>query len=266
MVRASWIRWQAVVQEATSRGSRVVRALLVLVLVWLGSSCQRNHLPNGQTYIPLDHFGFSDRPSPFEANAEDIASPVIVAFGDELTGQTSGGSGEAYPELLEEKLRAAGYPYRVVNGGLAGLTTEDALTRIQAVLNYRPDFVVVCLGYRDALQGTPVQQIRRNLARLIEEFKANGVQVLLVGVKPPVLDREYRLSLELMYEDLASEYHVPLVGWLIEEDAGGSVQASGDEPQAVNHGELAEEIFQLIRKRLLEEGFTGKLLFESSEE
>ena len=56
--------------------------------------------------------------------------PIVVAFGDSLTAGLGVSPAEAYPALLEARLRKEGYAYRVVNAGVSGDTTAGGLRRV----------------------------------------------------------------------------------------------------------------------------------------
>ncbi|HZJ70995.1 MAG TPA: GDSL-type esterase/lipase family protein, partial [Planctomycetota bacterium] len=82
--------------------------------------------------------------------AED---PVVLAFGDSLTAGLGVSPAEAYPALLEARLRKEGYAYRVVNAGVSGDTTAGGLRRVDWALRLKPAIVIVELGANDALRG-----------------------------------------------------------------------------------------------------------------
>src|ERR1044072_29001 len=54
----------------------------------------------------------------------------IVAFGDSLTAGFGLLENESYPYLLQQKLKADGYDYEVLNAGVSGDTTKGGLERI----------------------------------------------------------------------------------------------------------------------------------------
>src|SRR5262245_34784088 len=54
----------------------------------------------------------------------------IVAFGDSLTAGFGLLEKESYPYLLQEKLKADGYDYEVLNAGVSGDTSAGGLERI----------------------------------------------------------------------------------------------------------------------------------------
>ena len=85
-------------------------------------------------------------------HATAAAEPVIVALGDSLTAGFGVLPDEAYPALLEARLRREGYAYRVVNAGVSGDTSAAALRRVDWVLSTQPSIVIVALGANDGLR------------------------------------------------------------------------------------------------------------------
>src|SRR5438034_7614086 len=75
---------------------------------------------------------------------------VIVAFGDSLTAGQGVPAQQAYPALLAARLRAEGYPYRLVNAGVSGDTKAGGLRRGERVLRLGPEAVALELGLHDA--------------------------------------------------------------------------------------------------------------------
>ena len=87
----------------------------------------------------------------------------IVALGDSCTF----GAGDAestYPAMLERHLRGqerSGLDYRVVNAGIAGLNSDEAVGRLDYALDVvRPDVVTIYLGWNDLMKGSPWSQTR----------------------------------------------------------------------------------------------------------
>ena len=110
---------------------------------------------------------------------------VIVALGDSLTAGLGVAADEAYPALLEQRLRAAGLAYRVVNAGVSGDTSAGGLRRLDWVLRSRPEIVIVALGANDGLRGLSIAALRDNLTAIVTRLRAGGVRVLLVGMRLP---------------------------------------------------------------------------------
>jgi acyl-CoA thioesterase-1 len=121
--------------------------------------------------------------------------------------------------LLAERLKRERLDYSVVNASISGETTAGGLARIRAALErHRPSVVIVELGGNDGLRGLPVAQMRKNLAGIIEQAKAGGARVLLVGMRmPPNYGPEYTEAFEAVYPDLAKRYGTGLVPFLLED-------------------------------------------------
>jgi len=95
----------------------------------------------------------------------DAAERVIVALGDSLTAGLGVTADEAYPALLEVRLRQAGFAYRVVNAGVSGDTSAGGRRRLDWVLRAKPEIVLVALGANDGLRGLPVEALREKIGR-----------------------------------------------------------------------------------------------------
>ena len=99
---------------------------------------------------------------------------VVVALGDSLTAGLGVAPDEAWPALIEARLRREGYPYRVVNAGVSGDTTAGGLRRVDWVLRNRPEVAVVALGANDGLRGLATDAMESNLVAIVERLRAGG--------------------------------------------------------------------------------------------
>src|SRR4051794_14505296 len=76
--------------------------------------------------------------------------PKIIAFGDSLTAGFGLAEKESYPYLLQEKLKADGYDFEVVNAGVSGDTSLGGLERSDWVLDQEnAKIVIIELGAND---------------------------------------------------------------------------------------------------------------------
>jgi acyl-CoA thioesterase-1 len=128
--------------------------------------------------------------------------PVIVALGDSMTAGYGVAPESSYPAQLEKELRAEGFDYHVINLGVTGSTTTQALSRMTRALAAQPDIVIIQLGGNDVSQGIPKEVSRDNVRRMIERFRPGGTRVFLAGGRFPYLD------------DLAKELNVPVIPFL----------------------------------------------------
>ena len=104
---------------------------------------------------------------PAEAAGAKSAPLTIVAFGDSLTSGHHLQSRDAYPSVLQSKLKSAGLTFTVVNRGVSGDTTTRALGRFDAALAERPRILILELGVNDGLRGVPVPVVKANLEKMI---------------------------------------------------------------------------------------------------
>ena len=116
------------------------------------------------------------------------SSPFILAFGDSLVAGYGLAVGDGLAAQLEARLRITYPGARVVNAGVSGDTTADALRRLPKMLSRldgRPDLAIVQLGPNDVLRQLPPAATRANLDDIVNEFARCGIAVLLTTVAPP---------------------------------------------------------------------------------
>ena len=115
--------------------------------------------------------------------------------------------------LLKQRLDEQGYDVEVINASISGNTSGNGLTRIAKDLEkHDPDLLILELGGNDGLRGHPPKRLKENLRAMIEISRANGTQVLLVGMQlPPSYGKRYTTAFANVYPELAQEMNVPLV-------------------------------------------------------
>ena len=180
-------------------------------------------------------------------------APVILALGDSLTAGYGLAQSQAWPTLVQARLKAAGYGHRVVNAGVSGDTSAGGLARLDWQLSQKPAVVVLELGGNDGLRGLPVEHTRDNLAKIIQRCQATGATVLLAGMQiPPNMGPDYTAAFRDMYPSLAKEFGVPLIPFLLEGVAGDTKlnQRDGIHPTAEGQAILAETVWQSLEPLL----------------
>ena len=188
-----------------------------------------------------------------------VASPafaadhVIAALGDSLTAGLGVSPEEAYPAVLEARLRREGFEYRVINAGVSGDTSAGGLRRIDWVLKLRPDVVIVALGANDGLRGQAPDVLRDNLTRIIERARAAGVRVLLAGMRlPPNYGDDYARAFAGVYPAVARATGVPLAPFLLDGVAGDARlnQPDGIHPTVEGQRVIAERLWPYLKPLL----------------
>jgi len=145
--------------------------------------------------------------------------PVVLVVGDSLSAGYGVAVDATWVALLQKRLAAQGYGYRVVNASISGDTTGGARARLPHALElHKPAVVILELGGNDGLRGLPMEQMKQNLGSMIAQAQKAGARVVLVGMKlPPNYGPEYTRSFDSVYPELAKRYRTALVPFLLED-------------------------------------------------
>ena len=171
---------------------------------------------------------------------------VIVAFGDSLTAGFGVAPEEAWPALIEVRLRREGLPYRVVNAGVSGDTTAGGVRRVDWVLRSRPEVAVVALGANDGLRGLSTDAMRANLTTIVERLRTGGARVLVAGMEvPPNYGAAYARAFRGVFPEVARQTGVALMPFLLDGVAADPRlnQADGIHPNPAGHRAIAERVW-----------------------
>jgi len=178
---------------------------------------------------------------------------VIVALGDSLTAGLGVAPDEAWPALLDVRLRGQAMAYRVINAGVSGDTSAGGLARLDWVLRSDPEIVIVALGANDGLRGQSVSTMRATLTAIVERLKTRKVKVLLAGMRmPPNYGAAYTEEFAAAFSEVATRTHVPLMPFLLAGVAGDARLnlADGIHPNAIGHRMIAERVWPYLRPLL----------------
>lgn len=180
--------------------------------------------------------------------------PKVVAFGDSLTAGFGLLEKESYPYLLQEKLKADGYDYEVVNAGVSGDTTIGGLERIDWVLEIENVKILILeLGANDLMRGVPAEQVKQNLDTIIRKAKAKNVRVLLCGMlAPPTGGSNYGRDFANIFPDLATQYKLDYLPFLLENVALKKElnQADGIHPNADGEKIMTDNVYNALKPML----------------
>jgi acyl-CoA thioesterase-1 len=176
---------------------------------------------------------------------------TLLVFGDSLSAAYGLQVEQGWVALLQKRLDAQGYGYRVVNASVSGETTSGGRERIaRALEQHKPALVILELGANDGLRGLPVKDAEANLTAMITNVRGTKAKLLLVGIMiPPNYGQQYATSLARMYSRLAAANKVPLVPFLLEGVAldASQMQSDGLHPNAAAQPQLLKNVWsQLI--------------------
>jgi acyl-CoA thioesterase-1 len=205
----------------------------------------------GLTQIAVGEASAQVNPASAKANR-----PVIVAFGDSLTAGYGAEPGNSYPDFLQKDLDRAGLPWRVVNAGVSGDTTTDGLNRLNEVLGAKPRIAIVEFGGNDGLRGLPIETTRANLEQIVVALQNARIRVLLAGMTlPPNYGRAYISSFEQIYIDLASQYKLTRIPFLLQDIVADRnfrtlIQRDGIHPTGPGNAIVAETVMKYLKALL----------------
>ncbi|HEY9032420.1 MAG TPA: arylesterase [Pseudomonadales bacterium] len=186
-------------------------------------------------------------------------SATIVVLGDSLSAGYGLQVGEEWPALLDKRLSDNGFNgFRVVNASISGETTSGGLARLDAILQrQQPALLLLQLGANDGLRGQPLDLMRSNLAQIIERARQAGAQVVLLGIRiPPNYGSRYSTAFFNTYAELAGQYRLPVLPFLLEGVAGNDtlMQNDGLHPTADAQPIILDNVWQALRPLLGEPG------------
>jgi len=179
---------------------------------------------------------------------------TILVFGDSLSAAYGIRQEQGWVALLAQRLHAQGYGYQVVNASVSGETTSGGLERLPRALRlHTPDIVVLELGGNDGLRGLPANAMHENLARMVQLSRAAGARVLLVGIRiPPNYGPRYTEEFGGVFPELAKQYHLPLVPFLLEKVAldPALMQEDGMHPNPAGEPPVLDTLWPYLKPLL----------------
>lgn len=193
--------------------------------------------------------GTAESGGPPIAASSPAPGPLLVVLGDSLTAGLGLDPDQAYPALLERRLRAEGSDLTVVNAGVSGDTTAAGLRRAEWALEGDVRILIVALGGNDGLRGLPVDQMKRNLAEIVSLARSRGIAVLLAGMEaPPNFGAIYTAQFRRVFHELASEHDVAFMPFLLEGVAGDPAlnQTDGIHPTAAGAVIVADRVLEAL--------------------
>jgi acyl-CoA thioesterase-1 len=149
------------------------------------------------------------------------AKPRIVFLGDSLTAGLGLAAEDSFPSLIGKKLQERGLSFEIVNAGVSGDTTAGGVRRLDWSLDGDVRVLVVALGANDGMRGLPTAEMKKNLAAILERARERKIPVILAGMEaPPNNGPEYTRAFRSVYTDLAAEYDVRFIPFLLQGVAG----------------------------------------------
>lgn len=175
------------------------------------------------------------------------AGSTVLALGDSLTAGYGAEKGADYPTQLAQITG-----WKVVNGGVSGNTSEQALARLPDLMaQHNPKLVLVSIGGNDFLRKQPESTTRNNITQIIKHIQAAKVPVVLVAIPYFTAGALVGVVSEHeLYDDLAKQHQIPLLKgvWA---DVLGDKDLKSDQihGNAAGYRYFAEEMAKFLKKQ-----------------
>jgi acyl-CoA thioesterase I len=183
-----------------------------------------------------------------------VEAATILVLGDSLSAGYGIRQQEAWPSLLEQRLRSnplrPGETYRVVNGSISGETTAGGLRRLVPLLDrHRPDIVLLALGANDGLRGLSLQAMRSNLKTMLDQVKERKARAVLIGMRLPPNYGPFAESFHVAFADVARQAKVAYVPFLLDglDQGPRHFQADGLHPNREAQPILLENVWPALQ-------------------
>lgn len=161
-----------------------------------------------------------------------VAGDAILAVGDSLTAGFGAPKGADYPAQLAQILGR-----KVINGGVSGDTSAQALARLPDLLAQKPKLVVVSIGGNDFLQRQPESGTRENIRKMVAIPHFTTWELLGVVSEHP------------LYAELADELDVPLLKGVWAKILGDKdLKSDAVHANAAGYRLFAEKLAGFLRK------------------
>jgi acyl-CoA thioesterase-1 len=177
----------------------------------------------------------------------------VIFLGDSLTAGLGLPPDLSFPSLIQQRMDASGLAFSVVNAGVSGDTSAGGLRRLEWALQGQPRVLVVALGGNDGLRGLEPEELKKNLATIIERGQQAGLVVILAGMEaPPNNGPDYTARFRRVYPDLARTHNVPLIPFLLDGVAGDPAlnQADGIHPNPEGARRVADTVWKVLEPAL----------------
>ena len=132
---------------------------------------------------------------------------AVLALGDSLTYGYGAAPTAAYPVQL-----ATLTGWKVINGGVSGDTTADALARLPGLMRQHPKLVIISIGGNDFLRKLPESTTRANIGKIIQTVQTASIPAVLVAIPHFTVGALFgKLSDHPLYQEIAEQYQIPLL-------------------------------------------------------
>lgn len=184
----------------------------------------------------------------------DSSKLTVLVWGDSLSAAYGIPVDKGWVSLLQAENEDT---LSVVNGSISGETTQGGLTRLpDALEKFQPDLILLELGANDGLRGIKTEVIEENLKAMVELAQKADVDVVLLGIRIPLnYGFTYTQKFEQVFVDVAKEYELPMLPFLLEPVAldYDLMQSDGLHPTADAQPQVLAHVMTVLKDVLDEQ-------------
>lgn len=148
-----------------------------------------------------------------QANAQNI-----LVMGDSISAAYGMSLEQGWVAQMAKALREQHPEWSVVNASISGETSGGGLRRLPALLQeHTPAVVLIELGANDGLRGYPLQNLKRNLAQMVQLSQQAGAKVILLPMEiPPNYGERYTSGFRDTFRTVAEDTDSLLAPFLLD--------------------------------------------------
>jgi Lysophospholipase L1 and related esterases len=124
---------------------------------------------------------------------------------------------------------------------------------MQWFVRVKPDIVILALGGNDGLRGLSVKHMKKNLGKAIKLASSKNIVVLLAGMQIPLnYGHDYTKSFRNAFYELAEQYELPLIPFLLEDvgNVSGLNLPDGIHPNPEGHVIISRTVLEHLEPLL----------------
>jgi acyl-CoA thioesterase-1 len=184
--------------------------------------------------------------------AASAAVPTLLLLGTSLTAGYGLDPADAWSAHLQQKVDSSGLAFHVVNAGVSGETSADALHRIDWLLSQgTPAVIVLETGANDALRGQLLDSIAANVNAIVARFDSLRPRPVIVvaGMEAlPNLGHAYGTGFSRIFPAAATAHHAHYLPFLLAGVAGVESlnQADGIHPNREGSRRVADNVWHVL--------------------
>jgi len=177
----------------------------------------------------------------------DAKGTSIVCFGDSITFGYGANPGEDYPSVLAKMVNVP-----VINAGIDGDTTSEALKRVKSdVLDRSPFLVIIEFSGNDFLRKIPKEVTLNNIRAMVEQIQAKGAMVGIVDISAGMFLAEYRQALSRLAREKEAIIIPHILSGII---TNPRMKSDFLHPNAQGYKMIAQRIYRNIKPYLEQNG------------